>query len=199
MSSSIECQSEFISVAYLEAVKFAISHSNNVEDRKFAHVACASIVVGKRIPTRILTVRTCNNKEHAEIACLSDTFDELTSDLSQLGIGKSFTRGRGRGNNIYSKNRDMEIENVSTNNNYVVDLVVVRVRKDGSIAMAKPCKECLPVIKEKNVRCVHYTDTNGKLITEPVASMISGHLCSSHKARKAKFADADIIDQHRST
>lgn len=47
-----------------------------------------------------------------------------------------------------------------------VKVVSLRVRKDGSFAMAKPCKACEAWMRYWGVKKVTYTDSNGRFVTE---------------------------------
>ena len=67
--------------------------------------------------------------------------------------------------------------------------MVVRVRKDGTTAIAKPCYDCLPIIQSLNVRYVYYTDYNGDLRREAASTMTTQHKCSSHLARLHRLAN----------
>jgi len=62
--------------------------------------------------------------------------------------------------------------------NVVLDLIIIRCRKDGSRAMAKPCVKCLPCIRSAGVRYIYYTDWEGKLIRELASEMVTTHVCS---------------------
>ena len=62
--------------------------------------------------------------------------------------------------------------------NVVLDLIIIRCRKDGTRAMAKPCVKCLPCIQSAGVRYIYYTDWEGKLVKELASEMITTHVCS---------------------
>jgi formylmethanofuran dehydrogenase subunit E len=49
---------------------------------------------------------------------------------------------------------------------YGVKIVSVRIRKDGSFAMAKPCKECEEFMRMYGVKKVVWSDSNGVFHTE---------------------------------
>lgn len=42
------------------------------------------------------------------------------------------------------------------------DILVVRVRRDGSLGMAKPCLECIKAIKEAGIKSVVFSNKEGK-------------------------------------
>lgn len=52
------------------------------------------------------------------------------------------------------------------------EIVVVRVRKDGSFAMAKPCSVCQELVTEAGIRAVHFTTDNGMLNTVGVRQQL---------------------------
>jgi deoxycytidylate deaminase len=45
-----------------------------------------------------------------------------------------------------------------------LDLYVQRFRRDGRISMAKPCKTCMKIIKQANIRRIYYTNWSGDII-----------------------------------
>ncbi len=64
----------------------------------------------------------------------------------------------------------------------LVDLIVVRVCKAGTLKMAKPCKGCLEIIKTTGVRYVYYSTTKGYINRELAKNMQTDHLCASARA-----------------
>ena len=67
-----------------------------------------------------------------------------------------------------------------------IDLLIIRVLKIGTPAMAKPCVKCLPVIQQKDIRFVYYTDISGEVRKELAACMTSTHYCTSHWKEMAR-------------
>jgi hypothetical protein len=65
--------------------------------------------------------------------------------------------------------------------NVVVDIVVVRCKKNGEVSMARPCRSCLKVIKNVGVRFVFYTDWNGVLRKENAKDMIPFYVCAKER------------------
>ena len=59
-----------------------------------------------------------------------------------------------------------------------VDLIVVRVNKEGNLCISRPCYNCLNMMKAVNIRRVYYVDNNGKMTYENVSDMISIHASS---------------------
>jgi len=43
-------------------------------------------------------------------------------------------------------------------------LYVVRLRKDGTLGLAKPCKICRELIKEKKIKKVYYSTNHGQMV-----------------------------------
>ncbi len=41
-------------------------------------------------------------------------------------------------------------------------LYVVRIKKDGSLAMSKPCFRCLKMAKDNGIKTIIYTDADGQ-------------------------------------
>ena len=73
-----------------------------------------------------------------------------------------------------NKHRHAEMEALEQMKN-VMDLFLVRLRKDGTPAMSKPCVDCLFVIKQRGIRNVHYTNEQGTMVTERAHDMVSTH------------------------
>lgn len=44
----------------------------------------------------------------------------------------------------------------------------LRIRKDGSLAMAKPCQSCTEYMKHFGVKKVHYSNSNGVIVKERI-------------------------------
>lgn len=57
--------------------------------------------------------------------------------------------------------------------------MVVRVRKNGDTAIARPCCECMETLKFSGVRFIYFTDRDGELSVELASDMISTHKPSS--------------------
>lgn len=69
----------------------------------------------------------------------------------------------------------------------VIDLIVVRARKNGELAMAKPCSGCLPILKRfGNIRHIYYSNYEGYFSRESIFDMETDHLCSSQLAKLRK-------------
>lgn len=62
-----------------------------------------------------------------------------------------------------------------------IDLIVVRVTRcpDRPIAMAKPCRQCLPILQMIGVRHIYYTGPDGVLVREYAAEMTTDHIPAS--------------------
>jgi len=57
----------------------------------------------------------------------------------------------------------MGIQHYSQSN---LEVTVVRIRrKDGEIAMSKPCASCMRLMESAGVKKIHYTDDDGNLVT----------------------------------
>ena len=138
------------------AYKVAYEHSKT--NTRCAHMSCSIFINGK------LHHVVSNNKEnHAEMAALKVLFPSwLTwvTSVTKLSIIMW----------LYCL--------FSTK---VVDIFVMRVRKDGTLAIAKPCLDCLTVLKRINIRHVYYTNFEGRVVVERAQDMVSSHKCKSPK------------------
>jgi hypothetical protein len=60
------------------------------------------------------------------------------------------------------------------------DLVVVRV-KNGALASSRPCSHCVDTMRGW-IRYVYYSDANGEIVREDVATMVSTHRSARHRS-----------------
>lgn len=63
------------------------------------------------------------------------------------------------------------------------DIYVVRVLKDGTVGNARPCQECVNIMRCAGIRRVYYSTDEKTLQMEHVRTMQSTHL-SIHQQRK---------------
>lgn len=54
-----------------------------------------------------------------------------------------------------------------------IDLVVIRINKNGDLCNARPCYKCLNFMKLVNINKVYYSISSDKIISENVKNMIS--------------------------
>jgi hypothetical protein len=57
--------------------------------------------------------------------------------------------------------------------NLKLDIVVVRVNRTGEICNARPCYNCLNMMKSVGIRRVHYSVGPGVIVSENVKNMVS--------------------------
>jgi hypothetical protein len=65
--------------------------------------------------------------------------------------------------------------------NKKLDLVVIRVNKSGETCNARPCHNCLSMMKDVGIRKVYYSTSPDELVCENVKDMISIHSSSVSK------------------
>ena len=113
-----------------------------------------------------------NTTRCSHIACALLVDDDLTVTFTNDGI------------------RHAEICSLSTlpkdSNHKYVDLLIIRVKKDGTMGLAKPCFDCLPEVKAYGVRYVYYSDSEGEIKVERATDMVTDHLCAGHYMRESK-------------
>jgi hypothetical protein len=71
------------------------------------------------------------------------------------------------------------------NGKIAIELFVARVTRQGEVRMAKPCSDCIRLLKSTvpvHVERVHYTNENGEWITESLE-----HLSSNHVSMKKRL------------
>lgn len=57
--------------------------------------------------------------------------------------------------------------------NQKIDLIVIRVNKTGEICNARPCHNCLNMMKAVGIRKVYYSTSSSEIVCENVKDMIS--------------------------
>ena len=57
------------------------------------------------------------------------------------------------------------------------DIYVVRIRADGSLAMSRPCMDCLAALKRVGIRRIYYSTNQGKICME-LAKLAETSHCS---------------------
>lgn len=68
------------------------------------------------------------------------------------------------------------------NQNKKIDVVVIRVTKNGHMANARPCRKCLCMMRNLGVKRVHYSSgLNDEIVTESIKDMYSIQDSSSAK------------------
>jgi len=70
-----------------------------------------------------------------------------------------------------------------------IDIVVMRVNKIGEVANARPCYNCLMMMKAVGIRKVYYSISNNQLICENVNNMISIHISATTRTRTLQTND----------
>lgn len=76
--------------------------------------------------------------------------------------------------------------------NHNIDLVVVRINKLGNICNARPCYNCLNMMKAAGIRKVYYSISSTNLVCENVKNMIS--IQSSSSTKKIEIYKGLCID-----
>ncbi len=143
--------------AYQIAYEHARKHAE--ENTRCAHIGACLLINGKLHDVK------CNSRDgHAEMSVLrsySTWFNSLLwfAPMLMYWIGSVFGIRRGP----------------------TLDIVIVRVRKDGTTGNAKPCTDCLPVLKRCSIRYVFYTTgiEDGKMMVERACDMSSDHRCKA--------------------
>ena len=64
-----------------------------------------------------------------------------------------------------------------------IDIVVMRINKVGEVANARPCYNCLTMMKAVGIRKVYYSISDTELICENVNNMISIHISATTRTR----------------
>lgn len=72
------------------------------------------------------------------------------------------------------------LKEVLKDNDHVIDIFVMRVRKNGTPAMAKPCWHCLQTLKKHRVRKVYYTTQDGAIRVEHADKMETDYISGGH-------------------
>jgi tRNA(Arg) A34 adenosine deaminase TadA len=87
-----------------------------------------------------------------------------------LHKGKIISRGFNQGNKTHPNGPSdryyslhAEIHAISLAKNKGDTLIVVRVKKDGKLALSKPCSGCMEAIKAAGIKCIIYTDNKSDI------------------------------------
>jgi hypothetical protein len=63
--------------------------------------------------------------------------------------------------------------NQANSKNQKLDIVVIRVNRSGETCNARPCHNCLSMMKAVGIRKVHYSVSPNELVSENVKDMVS--------------------------
>jgi hypothetical protein len=73
---------------------------------------------------------------------------------------------------------DLKIKKTLNKKNKNYDIFVIRRNKNGTTSNARPCNDCLNLMKENGIRKVYYSVDNNIIINENINDMISIHKSS---------------------
>ena len=62
-----------------------------------------------------------------------------------------------------------------------IDLIVIRINRQGDLVNSRPCYNCVSMMKAVNIKKVYYSADNGNIVGEYVKDMISIHASSASK------------------
>ncbi len=62
-----------------------------------------------------------------------------------------------------------------------LEIVVIRVNKNGELLNSKPCNTCLYYMKLYGVKSVYYSDENGDMIKEKISQIEVEHNSIGHR------------------
>ena len=57
-------------------------------------------------------------------------------------------------------------------NDEIVAIIVIRVKRDGTFAVSKPCSKCTNMLYNFGIKGVLYTDWVGEIVYESIESLI---------------------------
>ena len=104
--------------------------------------------------------------------------------MNPAGVDVSRTRNPAGVEDVHQNYEENHYHPVPKPNSF--DLMVVRVRKDGTSAIARPCSDCMEILKLSGARFIYYTNEKGELMVEEASQMISTHKPSSRCAYEAR-------------
>jgi hypothetical protein len=130
-----------------------IDSSNNMRN---LHVAIA-LINNKPIikPTINHLVDSGRGSVHAEVDALYNVCKRYVSYFSRKSL--------------------RDIDNLKQLKN--VDLIVIRISKNGDLKNSKPCIDCLKILKKAKCNRIYYSDENGQITMEKIKHMKSTHIC----------------------
>jgi deoxycytidylate deaminase len=78
-----------------------------------------------------------------------------------------------------------------------IDLVVVRINKNGSTCNARPCYNCLNMMKCVGIRKVYYSISSTEIICENVKDMISIQASSITRCLDLKYTKYELLNNNQ--
>jgi len=151
-------------------------------DSLVEHKLGAVIIKGNKM----LTKPCCNLPKNS---CYGNTVGSIHAEVNAIitYFGKSFYY-----NHAYNK--------VYYGDDYKrtkLDLIVIRINKNGDLCNSRPCYNCLNMMKTIGIRKVYYSISNTEIICENVKDMISIQ-CSavSRYIEKCNFKTDYTLDQY---
>jgi len=122
----------------LERLRKYLAETSDFEDdtKKFFVAAVTLDVKGQ-----ILSIRSNSYKTHPKMVKLSQS--------AQWGTKKIFLHA--------------EVAALVSSQNKVHTIIIARMRRDGSLAIARPCPICQLAIKEAKVKKIYFTNEQGEL------------------------------------
>ena len=76
----------------------------------------------------------------------------------------------------------------------VVDVIVLRITRVGKLSAARPCRECLRMLKFLGVTNIYYSTSNGDIVCERGTEMVSNYISYGHRLRGAIEKKNEIYD-----
>lgn len=64
-----------------------------------------------------------------------------------------------------------------------LDIIVIRVNKNNGMKNSRPCNSCIDKMKQKGLRKVYYSNSQGDIVYEYVETMPKLHDSSGHRMR----------------
>ena len=95
---------------------------------------------------------------------------------------------------IYEVHAEMNaIRNIDMTHAKHIDIVMIRVKKNGKIAISKPCYHCLQQLRKiKTMRNIHYINQDGIMVKEHITIIENKHICGS-KMREIREIAINIL------
>ena len=63
----------------------------------------------------------------------------------------------------------------------MLDLVVIRISKNGSLCNSMPCKNCIETLRKIGIKRIFYSDDNGNILVEDAKNITNNHVSAFNR------------------
>jgi deoxycytidylate deaminase len=153
-----------------------MDHPDNYGDMKWRHIA--ALVINHRI----VSIGSCNHRTRVGDQNMPSIHAELHAIMLYVGshnIKNLYYNNKKKKHKRFnmSNNKNKKYEKI-LRNLHNAEIIVVRKPNSPNInhyLESRPCNECVKMMKKLGIKKVHYSNEDGKMITEKVKDMEFKH------------------------